>query len=167
MEPPGTAEGIMKRLLMLAVIAAVATGGSAFSADSLLRAYAAHRDAHGQGETGLTPRPPSVIPDPNARPSNVPMSALNVRDGLEFVTPRPPSAIPDLNARSGTVSTSAFNVRDGRVLEFVTRRPPSAIPDLNGLPPNVATSAPNVRDARVLEFLRWKEQFRANISGSR
>ena len=91
----------MKRLLMLAVIAAVATGGSAFSADSLLRAYAAHRDAHGQGETGLTPRPPS------------------------------------------------------------------AIPDLNGGPPNVATSAPNVRDARVLEFLRWKEQFRANIRGSR
>ena len=86
----------MKRLLMgLAVIAALATGGSAFSADSLLRAYAAHRDAHGQGETGLTPRPPS-------------MSALNVRDGLEFVTPRPPSAIPDLNARSGTVSTSAL-----------------------------------------------------------
>ena len=123
----------MKRLLMLAVIAAVATGGSAFSADSVLRAYAAHRDAHGQGETGLTPRPPSVIPDLNARPSNVPMSALNVRDGLEFVTPRPPSAIPDLN----------------------------------GGPPNVATSAPNVRDARVLEFLRWKEQFRANIRGSR
>jgi len=158
----------MKRLLMLAVIAAVATGGSAFSADSLLRAYAAHRDAHGQGETGLTPRPPSVIPDLNARPSNVPMSALNVRDGsLEFVTPRPPSAISDLNARPGTVSTSAFNVRDGRVLEFVTPRPPSAIPDLNGRPPNVATSAPNVRDARVLEFLRWKEQFRANTRGSR
>ena len=157
----------MKRLLMLAVIAAVATGGSAFSADSLLRAYAAHRDAHGQGETGLTPRPPSVIPDPNARPSNVPMSALNVRDGLEFVTPRPPSAIPDLNARSGTVSTPALNVRDGRVLEFVTPRPPSGIPDLNGRPPNVATSAPNVRDARVLEFLHWKEQFRANIRGSR
>ena len=126
----------MKRLLMgLAVIAALATGGSAFSADSLIRAYAAHRDAHGQGETGLTPRPPS--------------------------------AIPDLNARSGTVATSALNVRDGRVLEFVTPRPPSAIPDLNGRPPNVATSAPNVRDARVLEFLRWKEQFRANISGSR
>jgi hypothetical protein len=92
----------MKRLLAgLAVIAALATGGSAFSADSLLRAYAAHRDAHGPGETGLTPRPSS------------------------------------------------------------------AIPDLNGRPPNVATSAPNVRDARVLEFLRWKEQFRANISGSR
>ena len=126
----------MKRLLAgLAVIAALATGGSAFSADSLLRAYAAHRDAHGQGETGLTPRPPSPI--------------------------------PDLNARSGTVATSALNVRDGRVLEFVTPRPPSAIPDLNGRPPNVATSAPNVRDARVLEFLRWKEQFRANISGSR
>ena len=126
----------MKRLLAgLAVIAALATGGSAFSADSLLRAYAAHRDAHGQGETGLAPRPPAAIPDLNARPSNVPTSALNVRDGhvLEFVTPRPPSAIPDLNARS----------------------------------PNVATSAPNVRDARVLEFLRWKEQFRANISGSR
>src|SRR6516225_4274468 len=95
-------EGIMKRLLMgLAVIAALATGGSAFSADSLLRAYAARRDAHGQGETGLTPRPPS------------------------------------------------------------------AIPDLNGHPPNVATSAPNVRDARVLEFRRWKQQFRANIGGSR
>ena len=124
----------MKRLLMgLAVIAALATGGSAFSADSLIRAYAAHRDAHGQGETGLTPRPPSAILDLNARPSNVPMSALNVRDGLEFVTPRPPSAIPDLN----------------------------------GGPPNGATSAPNVRDARVLEFLRWKEQFRANIRGSR
>ena len=124
----------MKRLLMgLAVIAALATGGSAFSADPLLRAYAAHRDAHGQGETGLTPRPPS--------------------------------AIPDLNARSATVATSALNVRDG--LEFVTPRPPSAIPDLNGGPPNVATSAPNVRDARVLEFLRWKEQFRANIRGSR
>ena len=76
----------MKRLLMgLAVIAALATGGSAFSADSLLRAYAAHRDAHGQGETGLTPRPPAAIPDLNARPSNVPTSALNVRDGLEFV----------------------------------------------------------------------------------
>jgi hypothetical protein len=126
----------MKRLLMgLAVIAALATGGSAFSADSLLRAYAAHRDAHGPGETGLTPRPPS--------------------------------AIPDLKAPSGTVATSALNVRDGRVLEFVTPRPPSTIPDLNGRPPNVATSAPNVRDARVLEFLRWKEQFRANISGSR
>jgi len=135
MDATSTAEGIMKRLLItLAVIAALATGGSAFSADSLLRAYAAHRDAHGQGETGLTPRPPSVIPDLNARPSNVPMSALNVRDGS---------------------------------LEFVTPRPPSAIPDLNGGPPNVATSAPNVRDARVLEFLRWKEQFRANIRGSR
>ena len=157
----------MKRLLMgLAVVAALSMGGSAFSADSLLRAYAAHWGA-GQREAGATPRPPSAIPHLNARPSNVPMSALNVRDGLEFVTPRPPSAIPDLNARSGTVSTSARNVRDGRVLEFVTRRPPSAIPDLNGLPPNVATSAPNVRDARVLEFLRWKEQFRTNISGSR
>ena len=110
----------MKRLLMgLAVIAALATGGSAFSADSLLRAYAAHRDAHGQGETGLTPRPPSVIPDLNARPSNVPMSALNVRDGLEFVTPRPPSAIPDLNGRPPNVATSAPNVRDARVLEFL------------------------------------------------
>jgi hypothetical protein len=154
----------MKRLLMgLAIIAALATGGSAFSADS----RAAHRDAHGQGETGLTPRPPAAIPDLNARPSNVPTSALNVRDGLEFVTPRPPSAIPDLNARSGTVATSAPNVRDGRVLEFVTPRPPSAIPGPNGRPPNVATSTPNVREARVLEFLRWKEQFRANISGSR
>jgi hypothetical protein len=126
----------MKRLLMgLAVIAALATGGSAFSADSLLRAYAAHRDTHGQGETGLTPRPPLPI--------------------------------PNLNARSGTVATSGLNVRDGPMLEFVTPRPPSAIPDLDGRPPNVATSARNVRDARVLEFLRWKEQFRANIGGSR
>src|SRR6516225_4858179 len=93
-------EGIMKRLLMgLAVIAALATGGSAFSADSLIRAYAAHRDAHGQGETGLTPRPPSAIPDLNARSRTVSTSARNVPDGrvLEFVTPRPPSAIPDLN----------------------------------------------------------------------
>jgi hypothetical protein len=126
----------MKRLSMgLAIVAALSMGGSAFSADFLLRAYAAHRGAHGQREPGATPRPPSAIPDLNARPSNVPTSAIDVRDGhvLEFVTPRPPSGIPDLNARS----------------------------------PNVATSALNVRDSRVLEFLRWKEQFRADISGSR
>jgi hypothetical protein len=157
----------MKRLLMgVVVIAALSTAGSAFSANFLLRAYAAHRGVHGQRETGVTQRPPSAIPDLNARLSNVPTPALNVRDGhvLEFVTPRPPSAILDLNARPPNVATSALNVRDGRVLEFVTPRPPSAIPDLNARPPNVATSALNVRDARVLEFLRWKEQFRANIS---
>jgi hypothetical protein len=126
----------MKRLVMgLAVIATLSTAGSAFSANFLLRAYAAHRGVHGQRETGVTPRPPSAIPDLNARPMNVPTSALNVRDGhvLELETPRPPSAIPDLNARS----------------------------------PNIATSALNVRDARVLEFLRWKEQFRVNISRAR
>jgi hypothetical protein len=126
-EPPVTlgavtAEGIMKRLLMgLAVIAALSAGGSALSADVFLRAYAAHRGALGQRETGVTPRPPSAIPDLNAHPPNVATSALNVRDGrvLEFVTPRPPSAIPDLNARPPNVATSALNVRDGRVLEFL------------------------------------------------
>jgi hypothetical protein len=82
------AEGIMKRLLVgLAVIAALSTGGSAFSADVLLRAYAAHQGAHGQREFGATPRPPSAIPDLTNRPSNVAVSALNVRDShvLEFL----------------------------------------------------------------------------------
>ena len=112
----------MKRLLLgLAVVAALSMGGSAFSADSLLRAYAAHRGAHGQTETGATPRPPSAIPDVNARPSNVPTSAINARDGhvLEFAMPRPPSAIPDLNAPPSNVAASALNVRDSRVLEFL------------------------------------------------
>jgi hypothetical protein len=107
----------MKRLLMgLAVVAALSMGGSAFSADFLLRAFAAHRGAHGQRETGATPRPPSSIPDLNAYPSNVSASALNAR---EFATPRPPSAIPDLNARSPNAATSALNLRDSRVLEFL------------------------------------------------
>jgi hypothetical protein len=76
----------MKRLLMgLAVIAAMSMGGSAFSADVLLRAYAAHRGAHVR-ELGTTPRPPSAIPLAD-RPSNVAVSALNVRDShvLEFL----------------------------------------------------------------------------------
>ena len=77
----GVAEGIMKRLLLgLAVIAALSTGGSAFSADVLIRAYAAHRGAHEQRELGATPRPPAAIPDLTDRPSNVAVSALNVRD---------------------------------------------------------------------------------------
>ena len=112
----------MKRLLMgLAVVGALSMGGSAFSADSLLRAYAAHWGAHGQREAGATPRPPSAIPDLNARPSNVPTSAINARDGqvLEFATPRPPSGIPGINARSPNVATSALNVRHSRVLEFL------------------------------------------------
>jgi hypothetical protein len=82
-----TAEGIMKRLLMgLVVVAALSTGGSAFSADVLLRAYAAHRGAHVR-ELGTTPRPPSTIPDLTDRPSNVVVSALNVRDShvVEFL----------------------------------------------------------------------------------
>ena len=111
----------MKRLLMgLAVVAARSMCGSAFSADSLLRAYAAHWGA-GQREAGATPRPPSAIPDLNARQSNVPTSAINARDGqvLEFATPRPPSDIPGINARSPNVATSALNVRDSRVLEFL------------------------------------------------
>jgi hypothetical protein len=111
----------MKRLLMgLAVVAALSMGGSAFSADSLLRAYAAHWGA-GQREAGATPRPPSAIPHLNARPSNVPTSAINARDGqvLEFATPRPPSDIPGINARSPNAATSALNVRDSRVLEFL------------------------------------------------
>ena len=85
---PGAAEGIMKRFLMgLAVIAALSMGGSAFSADLLLQAYAAHRGAHGQRELGATPRPPSAIPDLADRHSNVTVSALNVRDShvLEFL----------------------------------------------------------------------------------
>jgi hypothetical protein len=84
----GAAEGIMKRLLVgLAVIAALSTGGSALSADLLLRAYAAHRGAHGQRELGTTPRPPSAIPDLTDSHSNVAVSALNVRDShvLEFL----------------------------------------------------------------------------------
>jgi hypothetical protein len=49
----GGAEGIMKHLLMgLAVIAALSMGGSALSADLLLRAYATHRDAYGQRDLG-------------------------------------------------------------------------------------------------------------------
>jgi hypothetical protein len=75
----------MKRLLMsVAAIGALATGSSAFSADFLLRAYAAHRSAHGPGGT---PRPPSAIRDLSGRHSNVAMSALNARDShvLEFL----------------------------------------------------------------------------------
>jgi len=78
----------MKRLLLgLAVIVALSTGGSAFSADVLLRAYAAHRGAHGQSELGATPRPPAAIPERTDRPSSVAVSALNVRDShvLEFL----------------------------------------------------------------------------------
>jgi hypothetical protein len=92
----------MRRLLVgLAVIATLSTGGSALSADVLLRAYAAHRGAHGQRELGTTLRPPSAVPDLTDRASNVAVSALNMRDG------------------------------------------------------------------HVLEFLRWKEQLRTGISGSR
>ena len=75
----------MKRLLMgIAIIATLSTGGSAVSADLLLRAYAAHRGAHGQREIDTTPRPPSAIVD---RHSNVAVSALNARDShvLEFL----------------------------------------------------------------------------------
>ena len=77
----------MKRLLLgLAVIAALSTGSSAFSADVLLRAYAAHRGAHVR-ELGTTPRPPSPIPDLTNRPSKVAVSALSARDShvLEFL----------------------------------------------------------------------------------
>jgi hypothetical protein len=68
----------------IAIIATLSTGGSAVSADLLLRAYAAHRGAHGQRELGTSPRPPSVIVDSH---SNVAVSALNVRDShvLEFL----------------------------------------------------------------------------------
>ena len=75
----------MKRLPMgIAIIATLSTGGSAVSADLLLRAYAAHRGARGQSELGSTPRPPSAIID---RHSIVAVSALNVRDShvLEFL----------------------------------------------------------------------------------
>ena len=78
----------MKRLLMgVAVIGALATGSSAFSADFLLRAYAAHRSAHGQREPSVTPRPPSAIRDLSGRHSKVAVSALDVRDShvLEFL----------------------------------------------------------------------------------
>jgi hypothetical protein len=78
----------MKRLLIgVAVIGALATGSSAFSADFLLQAYAAHRGAHGQIEPGVTPRPLSAIRDLSARRSNVAVSAVNVRDShvLEFL----------------------------------------------------------------------------------
>jgi hypothetical protein len=73
-------------LMGLAVIAALSTGGSAFSADVLLRAYAAHLGAQVK-ELDTTPRPPSAIPDHTDRSSNVTVSALNVRDShvLEFL----------------------------------------------------------------------------------
>jgi hypothetical protein len=45
--------------------------------------------------------------------------------------------------------------------------PPSAIPNLTNRPSNVTVSTLDVRDSHVLEFLRWKEQFRADISASR
>jgi hypothetical protein len=82
------AEGIMRRSLIgLAVIATLSTGGSALSADVLVRAYAAHRDAYGSRELATAPRPPSAIPDLADRPSNGDVSALNVRDShvLEFL----------------------------------------------------------------------------------
>jgi hypothetical protein len=78
----------MKRLLIgVAVVGALAMGSSAFSADFLLRAYAAHRGAHEQRELGATPRPPLAIPDLRSRHSNVAVSAPNVRDShvLEFL----------------------------------------------------------------------------------
>jgi hypothetical protein len=78
----GDAEGIMKRLLTgIAIIATLSMGGSAVSADLLLRAYAAHRGDHGQRELSTAPRPPSAIID---RHSNVAVSALNVRDSHVF-----------------------------------------------------------------------------------
>jgi hypothetical protein len=78
----------MKRSLIgLTVIATLSTGDSALSADVLLRAYAAHRDAYGPRELATTPRPPSAIPDLADRPSTSAVSALNVRDShvLEFL----------------------------------------------------------------------------------
>jgi hypothetical protein len=74
-------------LVSLSVVAALSTGGSAFSADLLLRAYAAQRGARGQRELSTTPRPPSAIPVLADRRSNVAVSELNVRDShvLEFL----------------------------------------------------------------------------------
>lgn len=76
-----------RSLIGLAVIATLSTGGSALSADVLVQAYAAHRDAYGSRELATAPRPPSAIPDLADRPSNGDVSALNVRDShvLEFL----------------------------------------------------------------------------------
>jgi hypothetical protein len=78
----------MKHLLIgIAAVAALSMGSSVLSAGLLLQAYAGHQGALGQRELGATPHPPSGIPDLTDRPSNVAVSALDVRDThvLEFL----------------------------------------------------------------------------------
>jgi hypothetical protein len=76
----------MKRLLIgVAVIAALSMGGPVLSSYGLLQAYSTHQGAMGQRELGTTARSPK--PDLTDRPSNVAVSALDVRDShvLEFL----------------------------------------------------------------------------------
>jgi hypothetical protein len=82
----------MKRLLAgLGIIAVLSTGGSALSADLLLRAaaplYVAQWSGHGQRELGTIIRPPAAV-GPTDRRAVIVASTPNARDShvLEFLS---------------------------------------------------------------------------------